>query len=349
MSIPSWDELRTQAQQISSRRAEQESSNLSNELLAKGLSGAFTSLFPEVEKKTFSGQLSSTTGEYTPFQTPYTTGGSGLQQLINRGRQSPVTEGNVPIPQDLGTQFVLARALAKGKEEPVDIIDPVTNKPTGQKVPKGSIFGKTQSEGKDFQTANQLRKEFIDRPEVKEFVTVNTQVKSMDALLKSALSGNMKNQAALDQGLITMYNKLTDPNSVVRESEYARTPENLPTINRIIGAIQKVKEGGAGLTNEDRQALVLGARIIGNERGKEFRRSKESYTSLSGKYGIDPSLVVGTLPDFSGYATEIAIPGTEITSPNTGLDSKASEFLRSNNQQDTPANRKWAIEKGYAK
>lgn len=149
-----------------------------------------------------------------------------------------------------------------------------------------------------------LRTEFINRPEVKEFQSVSTNVNSMDSLLKSALSGNMNNKAALDQGLITMYNKLTDPNSVVRESEYARTPENLPVVNRISGAISKLKEGGAGLTDADREALVIGAKIIANERGRTYANTRDSYNKISEKYQLDPSLVTGTLPEFTAYSTD---------------------------------------------
>lgn len=99
-----------------------------------------------------------------------------------------------------------------------------------------------------------------------------------------------------------MYNKLSDPSSVVRESEYARTPENLPLINRISGAIQKVQAGGAGLTNEDRQALVVGAKIIANERGKTYSTTRSGYTNLAGQMSLDPSLITATMPDFSPYA-----------------------------------------------
>lgn len=146
-----------------------------------------------------------------------------------------------------------------------------------------------------------LRKEFIDRPEVKEFVAVNTQVKSMDSMLSNAVKGNLKSALALDQSLITMYNKLNDPTSVVRESEYARTPENIPMVNRISGAISKLEQGGAGLTNEDREALVIGAKVIANERGREFNRARTGYETLSSQYQIDPSMVTGTLPAFSSY------------------------------------------------
>ena|SRR3990167_5936393 len=203
----------------------------------------------------------------------------------------------------------------------------------------------------DNQLSNEIRKEFINRPEVKDYQVVNTNVRAMDALLQGALSGNIKNQVALDQGLVTMYNKLTDPNSVVRESEYARTPENLPIVNRVSGAIQKLGEGGAGLTNEDRQALVLGAKIIGNERGKAFQATKNEYNSLSEKYGIDPSIIIGTLGDFQEYPTygiDKAIPQREPSGDGKPNPSGGGEIsIEKLNQEVMEA--KKAIAKGYKK
>lgn len=174
-------------------------------------------------------------------------------------------------------------------------------KPGFYKLKESTIAQIMSRPGTEFSNAGNLRKELLDRPEVKDFLTINTQVKSMDALLKGALSGNIKNQLALDQGLITMFNKLTDPNSVVRESEYARTPENLPFVNRIAGAIEKLQQGGAGITNEDRQALVLGAKIIGNERGKAYQATVGNYANLSNQFNVNPSLITTALPDYAPY------------------------------------------------
>lgn len=144
----------------------------------------------------------------------------------------------------------------------------------------------------ELNNATKLRTEFINRPEVKDFITVNTNVSAMQALLDKAVATKDKqNYVAIDQGLITMYNKLTDPQSVVRESEYARTPENLPTVNRIVGAVEKLKAGGAGLTDDDRKALVIGAEIILKERSKPYNSALQEYTDLSLQYGLDPTMV----------------------------------------------------------
>ena len=117
-----------------------------------------------------------------------------------------------------------------------------------------------------------------------------------------------------------MYNKLTDPNSVVRESEYARTPQNLPMVNRILGAIQKVQQGGAGMTKEDREALVLGAKIIANERGGAFQERRNSYTNQALDAGIDPFRVTGTLPPFERFVINSNDNGVVNQNSNTKVN-----------------------------
>ncbi len=153
-----------------------------------------------------------------------------------------------------------------------------------------------------YKRASGLRDEVMNRPEVKDFVTINTNVRSMDSLLEKAISGDQKNKVALDQGLITMYNKLTDPTSVVRESEYARTPENLPLVNRFQGAIQKIDKGGAGLTDDDRKALVWGAKVIANERGRTYNDTLSAYKNLSKEAAVPENLVLRDFKEHKDYS-----------------------------------------------
>lgn len=176
----------------------------------------------------------------------------------------------------------------------------------------------------NFLDTSRLRDEFINRPEVKEYVNINTQVGSMDALLNSAKQGNIQNKVALDQGLITMFNKLTDPNSVVRESEYARTPQNLPLANRFTGALQKLQSGGAGLTDSDREALVWGAKVIANERGRTYNSALDRYTSLGNRYGFDQELATGGLLPHQEYQVG-GILGSGTIKPGTVIAFSSEE------------------------
>jgi hypothetical protein len=159
-------------------------------------------------------------------------------------------------------------------------------------------------ENQDLARANQLRKEFIDRPEIKDYMLIKNKAGTMDALLNDALSGNQENKVALDQGLITLFNKITDPTSVVRESEYARTPANLPIVNRFNGAFAKLQTGGAGLTDDDRKALVWGAKIMANQAGTMFNERASQYSDIAMSYGVDPQLVIAGVGEYKPYSKQ---------------------------------------------
>ena len=146
-----------------------------------------------------------------------------------------------------------------------------------------------------------LRKEFQAIPQVKDFQIIKNQVSSMDALLNQVKLGDGKSALALDQGLITMFNKITDPTSVVRESEYDRTPKNLSLVNRFQGAIQKLDKGGAGLTQEDRESLVFGAKVIADSRGSAYNEVLSNYENLSTEFGVKPGLVTSGYGKFESF------------------------------------------------
>jgi len=211
-----------------------------------------------------------------------------ITQEWNINEKGQVSEKMKVAPDDSGDGFDTELKQAR-----LDLIRAQTDAAKYRREIGGKTF--------DVNTSNKLRQEFINRPEVKEYVTVATSVKSMDSLLNKALSGDEKSKLAIDQGLITIYNKISDPTSVVRESEYARTPENVPVVNRIAGAIEKIKSGGSGITDEDRKALVVGAKILANERGATFQSRRDEYRNISNLSGADPNLVIGTIPDFTPY------------------------------------------------
>ena len=92
------------------------------------------------------------------------------------------------------------------------------------------------------------------RPEVKDYREMGRYVTNINTAMKEAKTTN--NFVAVDQTLINAFNKLNDPTSVVRESEYARTANDIKLLNRIRGKYEKLLEGGAGLTSEEREAIA---------------------------------------------------------------------------------------------
>ena len=185
----------------------------------------------------------------------------------------------------------LQKTLASKPYQPITREEQIAFEKEKMGIKSESPAEKAKKKRYDFVDSTKIRDEFINRPEVKEYITINTQVSSMDSLLRKAKAGNLQNKVALDQALITMYNKLTDPNSVVRESEYARTAGNLPLANQFTGALQKLEKGGAGLTDSDREALVWGAKVIADERGKTYNTTLNQYKGLGKEYDIDEKLI----------------------------------------------------------
>ena len=138
----------------------------------------------------------------------------------------------------------------------------------------------------------QLQEKFNKIPEVEEFRTIRSQVQQMDALLENSKKGDQRSNLALDQGLVITFNKVLDPNSVVRESEFARTPQGLSFTGRFQAAYDKFKKGGVGLTNRDREDLVKGAKIIADSRGIQFNKIGGQFARIADQLKVPRNIVL---------------------------------------------------------
>lgn len=145
-----------------------------------------------------------------------------------------------------------------------------------------------------FEIQNQMKK----FPEVTNFQEIYPNAKKMEDYLVASLSGDLEGKNSLDQALISTFGKINDPGSVVRESEYARTPEGIAFSNRFAGAFSKWKQGGAGLTDQDRVDLVIGAKIIANSIGEEYSKIRGSFSDTVDRYGVDRDAALGAFKEF---------------------------------------------------
>lgn len=147
----------------------------------------------------------------------------------------------------------------------------------------------------DFNQESSLRKEFSSKPIVLDYTDIKSKYNvAKEAFIKASTSGNA---AAADQALITMFNKITDPQSVVRESEYSRTPENVAVVNRAKGAFEKLSTGGSGITNADRKAILDMAELAFGAYKRQYEEEKRRYSDLAKRKKIDPRNVVNTEED----------------------------------------------------
>ncbi len=114
------------------------------------------------------------------------------------------------------------------------------------------------------------------------------QLGLMETGLKRFRTGD-KNGGA--QAVLVTFQKILDPTSVVRESEYARTAYGQSLINRIEGYAQKLGAGGAGLTDKEMAAMV--------QTSREFLSGMDTYTAglrerinrTAQEYKLDPRLI----------------------------------------------------------
>lgn len=222
------------------------------------------------------------------------------------------------MPKEMKTQWLAESGKARARIEKE--LDEFTKMVEGEEK---AFIGhlekvrqeKVSSENKDVTTeraerklqatnAMNLRKEFNALPEIKEYNITQPKIKSINALYNESLKS--KNFVAVDQALITLFNKLTDPSSVVRESEYARTAQNIPLYNQIVGKVEKVMKGGAGLTSEERDQLRYVAALM-NKGYEEIKQKR--------------------LQEYKQYGRQAGLPEDFLIDSNKPLVPSKSEFM----------------------
>jgi hypothetical protein len=130
------------------------------------------------------------------------------------------------------------------------------------------------------QSSVQLRKEFDQHPDVKQFQTVATQYGIVSRL------ANQPPTAANDISMIFAYMKLLDPTSVVREGEFATAQNATGIPGQVANAYNKALKGER-LNPEQRRQFTAAA-------GNVYGENKPAMTSLS----------IST----SGYARDTGLP-----------------------------------------
>lgn len=85
----------------------------------------------------------------------------------------------------------------------------------------------------------------------------DTLKSSFDKLNSVATGGvNKKNKASVDQALIMLFNKVLDPNSVVKEGEYARSQEWQAFFDWLAAKYNQYVYGGQGIDDNTRNEMI---------------------------------------------------------------------------------------------
>ena len=153
---------------------------------------------------------------------------------------------------------------------------------------------------------NALRKEFIGKPETKEF---SKQIAAFARIMASAEDST----GAGDMALIFNFMKLLDPGSTVREGEYA-TARDTGNVSQRVRAIYNKMVMGTTLTPEQRADFVDRSVRLYRSAETQFGKIREQYTELAKQQGLPVNQIIidkgyeGTIPEINKDIQRQTIP-----------------------------------------
>jgi hypothetical protein len=135
----------------------------------------------------------------------------------------------------------------------------------------------TSSIAKDNQTRTQAAREMV------------RQTGIMNTAMNNLLAGGDKSIAT--QSIISPFNKILDPTSVVREGEYDRTAKGQSLLSQLQGKVENISAGGGGVTQKTLQEAVNLANEFLAGAQQNIVEQNQRAEQLARTYGIDPTLV----------------------------------------------------------
>lgn len=172
----------------------------------------------------------------------------------------------------------------------------------------------------NFTQISSTRKEFASIPAIKNANEIKTQFDNVTNIYNAYKQGKLRANAA-DQAMVTTLNKILDPTSVVRESEFARTAAGQSFFARVQGYADKISKGGGGLTNAEREDLYNAMQEMYNANQAEANEYVRAYTDLAKRYNINPAdIMPRQYVSNASPTTQVGKyqEGQTATNPNTG-------------------------------
>jgi hypothetical protein len=180
----------------------------------------------------------------------------------------------------------------------------IISEPGGAGLSPTEKINLARNEGKDFRAD----------PRIKDLQIIERSERGMQAALKQSTSKNVTSRIASDQALGVLFQKMLDPTSVVRESEFARTPEGAALMSRVSAQIPKLVKGGLAISDSDRQALVDMAQKLLAEAKISANRAFSEFNIRAETIGLNKKIVFGGAKPFD------ITPARPVTAPAvTGL------------------------------
>jgi len=122
------------------------------------------------------------------------------------------------------------------------------------------------------------------------------------------------------QAVLVTFQKILDPTSVVRESEYARSSEGVSLLSRMEGEATRMASGGAGVPIADLEQFVNTAQAFMDGLSDNMAAERERIEKTASAFGIDPDLI------FSASDLKSS-PGGEIDAPAAAGGPKVGDIV----------------------
>jgi hypothetical protein len=150
-------------------------------------------------------------------------------------------------------------------------------------------------------------------------------VSLMETGLAAARRGDL---AAGSQAVLVTFQKILDPTSVVRESEYDRSAAGQSMYNRVAGAFERLSQGGAGVRLGELEKFAALAKEAAAAQKGAIGPIRERIGKVADRYGIPRELVI------EGIAAdpEAAAPGQPqqaSPAPAAGGNPRYQRYLKS--------------------
>jgi len=181
--------------------------------------------------------------------------------------------------------------------------DPLTGQVSAEDV---SGFRAKPEDPKIFEKESKLRTEFNSLANVKNFAIRNSALGAIEASAQDPT-------AAGDISLIFAYMKMLDPNSVVREGEFA-TAQSAGSVPQTLWSKYNQALTGERLAPEVRQDFVNRANKLYTRASEDFGTVYKTYEDIARANNLDPTRV---LVDYRFKAPSAAIPQSAINAEIT--------------------------------
>lgn len=144
--------------------------------------------------------------------------------------------------------------------------------------------------------------------------TINDLKRQRDLMhtgLDAARKGDM---AAGSQAVLVTFQKILDPTSVVRESEYARSAAGQALAARIQGAFERIRSGGAGVPVSELEAFAaLADQFVENATNSaNVNTIRGRVAATADRYGIPHDVIFG-VEQPAGPPPAMVAPGAQPT------------------------------------